>query len=262
VRQLPGRFSAGPAVDGITLALGAALIGIAIGLVGIGGVFLIPLLTGAGLPLEDAIGTSLLTFTATGIVATAIYGRRGSIDWRSAAYTSLGSIVGGPLGARLSVWLPAGAVTMCFAFLLIVTGAATLRRSPATERKAEKHLHLATLLASGVAVGVGSGLTGVGGPALLVPLLLLLGVSSSAAIGISQPNAIAASASGAVGHLMFGKIDVPLACSLGVVAGAGVIFGALLHQRFSGDSLRKIVGTACIVLGAWLSFQFIRRLGM
>ena len=225
--------------------------------------FLIPLLHYSGLPLETAIGTSLLTFTATGIVATLIYGRRGAIDWRGAALTSAGSIVGGPLGARLGVWLPEIAVSACFAAFLIVTGASTLlRRDRPAELPSRLRLRWPVLVASGLGVGVGAGLSGVGGPALLVPLLLLLGLPSRAAIGISQPNAIAASASGALGHVLFGHVDVPLAAWLSVVAGAGVVFGAGVQERFRSEVLRKIVGTACLVLGAWLGVQFLRRLGI
>jgi len=233
-----------------------------IGVVGVGGIFLIPLLVGSGLRLEDAIGTSLVTFTVTGIVATAIYASRSAIDWRSTALTSAGSIIGGPIGAKLSVWLPEIAVSACFAAFLLGTGVTTLFRPSVVEREPFERVKIGwpTLGACGLFVGVGSGLTGVGGPAILVPLLLLLRLPSSVAIGISQPNAIAASASGALGHLFFGRINVPLAALLSVTAGAGVAFGAVVHKRFSGEALRKLVGVACIALGLWLIAKVIHRL--
>lgn len=217
------------------------------------------MLVGSGLRLEDAIGTSLVTFTLTGVVATAIYGRRSAIDWRSAALTSAGSIVGGPLGAKLSVWLPEIAVSACFAAFLLGTGAATLlRRGIVTVQPLERvTIGGPALVACGLGVGLGSGLTGVGGPALLVPLLLLLKLPSAVAIGISQPNAIAASASGALGHLLFGRVDLPLAAFLSVAAGAGVVVGAVIHTRFSAEALRRIVGAACIALGLWLGGQLL-----
>jgi len=230
--------------------------------VGIGGIFLIPLLAAAGLRLEDAIGTSLVTFTVTGIVATAIYARHKAIDWRSTALTSLGSLVGGPIGAKLSVWLPESAVSACFAAFLIITGVAAVARRGAVETGGSTFPKIGgpVLVACGTVVGVGSGLTGVGGPAILVPLLLLLKIPSSAAIAISQPNAIAASASGALGHLAFGRIDFTLAATLSVVAGTGVAAGAAIHRRVGGGTLRKVVGAACIVLGLWLSGKLLQRL--
>jgi len=247
----------------VIVAAGALIVGLSIGLVGIGGVFLIPILVAAGRTLEEAIGTSLLTFTVTGIVATAIYARRGGIDWRLAAYTSAGSIIGGPVGARLSVALPPAVVSSCFAAFLIVTGVSALRRRPATSTKASCAGPLAmssrSLFGCGVAVGIGSGLTGVGGPALLVPMLLLLNVPASIAIGISQPNQIAASASGAAGHLIFGHVDIRLAAELSVAAGIGVVVGAWAHARIGAAALRRAVATACIALGSWTIGEIVRK---
>ncbi len=235
--------------------------GISIGLVGIGGIFLIPLLVAAGTRLEDAIGASLVTFTVTGIVATAIYSRRSAIDWRSSALTSLGSLAGGPIGAKLSVWLPEAAVSACFAVFLVITGVTALARRVGAEPVTGTFPRIGwpLLVGCGLVVGVGSGLTGVGGPAIMVPLLLLLGISSSAAIAVSQPNAVAASASGALGHLAFGHIDVSLAAGLSVVAAAGVAAGASIHQRVGATTLRKLVGAACIVLGLWLGGTLLHR---
>jgi len=232
-----------------------------IGLVGIGGIFLIPILTAAGVGLEDAIGVSLVTFTVTGIIATAIYGRRRAIDWRSTLLTSAGSIVGGPIGARLSVWLPEITVSGCFAAFLVVTGVfAIARRGAVDVDGSTPAIASGMLVLCGLFVGVGAGLTGVGGPAILVPLLLLLRVPSGAAIAISQPNAIAASASGALGHLVFGHINMTLAGGLCLVAGVGVAVGAAIHERIGATILRKVVGAACIVLGLWLSGRLLHRL--
>ena len=202
-----------------------------------------------------------MTFTVTGFIATVIFARRSAIDWRSAIYTSIGSVAGGPVGAKLSVLLPAIVVAGVFAVFLIGTGVTTLaRKSRETERPSGARVRWPALVVCGLAVGIGSGITGVGGPAILVPLLLLLKFPTSVAVGISQPNAIAASASGALGHLAFGRVDGVLAALLSVLAGAGVAFGAIVHAKFSADVLRKIVGAACIALGLWLSGQLLHRL--
>jgi uncharacterized membrane protein YfcA len=250
------------AVVGIAVAAAACLIGVSIGIVGIGGIFLIPLLLAAGIPQEDAIGTSLVTFTVTGAIATVIFARRGAIDWRSAAFTSAGSVAGGPLGAKLSVLMPPSAVGACFAAFLVGTGTlALLRKKDERERSPAPGVRWPGLVLCGLAVGIGSGITGVGGPAILVPLLLLLKFPTSVAVGISQPNAVAASASAALGHLAFGRVDGRLAALLSVVAGGGTLVGANMHAKFSAEMLRKLVGAACIVLGLWLGGALLHRLG-
>lgn len=235
-------------------------IGLLIGLIGIGGIFLIPLLvTTLGTSLESAIGTSLVTFVATGCISTVIYAAKNRIDWRMAAWTSCGSVVGGALGARLSVALPARTMALVFAAFLLFAGfAAIARRSPRLARGGSRAaLGAGPSLAIGAVVGVGSGLTGVGGPAILVPLLLLVRVPASVAIAVSQPNQIAASASGALGHLAFGHVDLALALRLIVFVGTGVIAGSLLHRRFSGDALQPLVGALCVILAIWTIVQRI-----
>lgn len=244
---------------GVALAIGALVVGLFIGLVGIGGVFLPPLLVASGSTLESAIGTSLLTFALSGIVATVIYGRRGGIDWRGALLTSAGSIVGGLLGARLGQYLPSTVVLACFTAFLLFAGVSALakRRDAGVRADGDVRLNSWVLLACGLFVGVGSGLTGVGGPAILVPLLLVLRVPVSVAVGISQPNQIAASAAGAVGHLLFGHLDLHLALILGAVTAAGVAAGSILHTRFHTDVLRRVVALMAIALGIWLTGQIV-----
>lgn len=237
----------------VAVFAGTGAIGISIGLVGIGGVFLIPLLVWFGLPLETAIGTSLMTFTVTGIIATAIYAAHGAIDWRAALLTAAGSVVSGVLSAKLSTVLPERVVTACFAFFLLVTGIfALLGPRLARARPAAGRLSATTLVACGVVAGIGSGLTGIGGNAVLVPLMLLLGASPAWAVAVSQPNSIFSSASGAAGHIAFGHVNFGLAAYLVVFGGLGVVIGAFVHRRVSADGLRALIGVAALLLAFWL----------
>lgn len=233
---------------------GAGAVGVSIGIVGIGGVFLIPLLVWFGIPLETAIGTSLVTFALTAIVATVVYAYHGSVDWKAAILTGVGSVASGAFGAKLSVMLPAKVVTGCFAFFLLVTAFTALGRSKlaALQGGGYRHLGPVMLIACGICAGIGSGLTGVGGPAILVPVMLMLRASPATAVAVSQPNAIFASASGAVGHVLFGHVDFRLAGLLSVFCCSGVVVGALIHQRVSAESLRKFVGVAVLALALYL----------
>lgn len=226
-------------------------IGISIGVVGIGGVFLIPLLVWFGIPLETAIGTSLVTFTATAVVATVVYAWHGAIDWRAALIASVGSVPGGIAGAKLSVVLSPAIVTACFALFLFVSGVFALRDSVKSESRG-RTFGATTLLVCGIVAGIGSGLTGVGGPAVLVPIMLLLGAAPAVAVAISQPNSIFSAASGAVGHIVFGRVDYRLAAILAVYCCAGVIAGSILHQHVGAERLRKFVGVSVLVLALYL----------
>jgi uncharacterized membrane protein YfcA len=69
------------------------------------------------------------------------------------------------------------------------------------------------LVAVGGIAGFGSGLTGVGGPALSVPLMVLFGFPALVSIGASQVLQIVAAVSGTLGNLRFGSIDFGVAPS-------------------------------------------------
>jgi uncharacterized membrane protein YfcA len=238
----------------VVVLAGTSVVGVSIGLVGIGGIFLIPLLVWWGLPLETAIGTSLVTFTIAGVVATIVYTLHGSIDWRAALITSAGSLASGAFGAKLSSMLPDRIVTACFAAFLLLTGLFALfgRRVFTHAAATPRRLSVVTLVVCGVLTGIGSGLTGVGGPALLVPLLLLAGASPAVAVAISQPNAIFSAASGATGHILLGHVDLHLAAYLSVFCAIGVVAGAIAYRYVSAERLRTIVGVAVLVLAIWL----------
>jgi len=243
-------------VHALTLAC-ALLIGVAMGLVGVGGIFLIPLLVALeGLTVQQAAGTSLATFVATGLVGASLYAAHGRIDWRMATLTSAGSLVAGPLGAALSVNLPQGAVKLVFALFLLAAGVNALMprlagHSTLTDVGNTPRLGRPLLLACGALVGFGAGLVGVGGPVILVPLLLMLHVSPALAVGVSQVNQVVASASGAAGHLAFGSIDPALAAILTVFEVVGVIVGALASRRVSAARLKGAVGILCLVVALW-----------
>jgi len=236
----------------VVVLAGASAVGVSIGLVGIGGIFLIPLLVWFGLPLETAIGTALLTFTVAGIIATIVYTMHGAIDWRAALLTSCGSVASGAFGAKLGTMLPDRIVTACFAAFLLLTGLFALFGRKLFAHPGSRRLSATTLVLCGVATGVGSGLTGVGGPALLVPLLLLVGASPAVAVAVSQPNAIFSAASGAAGHILFGHVDFRLAAYLAVFCGLGVVVGAVIYRYVSAERLRTIVGVAVLCLAVWL----------
>src|SRR6476469_2630625 len=84
------------------LLLAAALgIGALIGGVGIGGILLAPLLAYVGgLDLHAAIATSLWSFLFTGLAATWLYARHGSVDRRRVLWLSAAIVPAAVLGAR------------------------------------------------------------------------------------------------------------------------------------------------------------------
>ena len=240
----------------IWLAAVALLVGALIGAVGVGGVLLIPALhLLQPLSIQAAMATALFTFIFTGIVGTYLFQRRGSIDWRITRPLCAGGALFGFLGAWVNGQLDARWLTYALALLIIAAGLYTVFGSNVarTPRFGDQPRRQAALLFGiGALTGFGSGLTGVGGPALAVPMMVLSGFPALPAIGASQVIQILAAASGSVGHLASGVIDLRLAAQLTLFEVAGVWFGAKLAHAVDARLLRLAVGILCAGVGVGL----------
>jgi len=106
--------------------------GIVSGFFGIGGGFLIVpgLIASTGMPILNAIGSSLVAVTAFGVTTAFNYALSGWVDWNLAAVFIGGGIVGGLLGVRMAARLSgtAGLLRTVFAILIFVVAAYILGR--------------------------------------------------------------------------------------------------------------------------------------
>ena len=234
----------------------AVLVGILIGAVGVGGILLIPalnLLT--PLSIQASMATALFTFIFTGIVGSWLFQRRGSIDWAITLPLCLGGALFGFVGAWANARLDARLLALILAVLIVFAGVYTLCSGglrPAAGFHDRPRLQKVLLFGIGALTGFGSGLTGVGGPALSVPMLVLFGFPALAAIGASQVIQILAAVSGSIGHLAQGHIDLRLAALLTVFEVAGVWLGVQAAHAVDARLLRYAVGVLCVVVGAAL----------
>ena len=119
-------------------------------------------------------------------------------------------------------------------------------------------LYLA-LAAFGVAVGVASGLLGVGGGTLVVPFLTL-------AVGLSQHSAEATSLLVILPTAIAGSLvlrrrrvgDLGLALRIGVFGAVGSVLGALLALALPGGTLRVVFAIFVGLVGLRLAWDGLR----
>ena len=117
-----------PKLIGTGLAVGAMS-----GFFGIGGGFLIVpgLILATGMPMLQAVGTSLVAVTAFGLTTAGSYAAAGLVDWPLAAIFIVGGVAGSLFGTRAGRQLAArrGALTKVFGGLILVVAAYVLVRS-------------------------------------------------------------------------------------------------------------------------------------
>src|SRR5262249_44572250 len=108
-------------------SFGAGLIGALVGLGG--GVFVVPLLTLAfGLPIQLAIGASIVSVIATSSGAAAAYVRDRMTNLRVGMVLEVATTLGAISGALLSVVAPTVLLFVVFGVVLVVSALPLLRR--------------------------------------------------------------------------------------------------------------------------------------
>ncbi len=228
---------------------------------GIGGVLLIPALSYiGGLDMRVAMATALFSFFFTGLAGTVQFQRRGSIDWNSTVPLCLTALMCSAAGAWLASRTDVSALNALLGGIMMFAGMYTAwgaRLTPNVPHPGNRH-HYPVLIAIGVVSGLGSGLTGVGGPALSVPLMLLAGFSPLTAIGTGQVLQVAAAFSGSVTNFSYGTIELGTAVVVSALQMTGVWFGVHYAHGAAAATLKKLVAVLCVTVGAVLLLGTLR----
>jgi uncharacterized membrane protein YfcA len=211
------------------LATGAGA-GFASALLGVGGGFIIVpasywLILAMGvsqdIAIKIAIGTSLLVIFPTVISGTWRHNKKKAVHWKTALVLGPCALAGAVVGATLAAHLPGemleivfGGVVLAVALWMGLGIMPKLRRGDEGPRE-----NFWLVAACGFPIGMVSGLTGLGGGALIVPMLVLaLNFPMHIAIGTSVASIIFGSLGGIAGYIVNG-LGVPglLPHSLGYI---------------------------------------------
>ena len=228
------------------------LIGALIGGVGIGGVLLLPAMKYlGGYDLHQLIPACMLAYLVTGLIGASIYARQGSIDWRPALQVCIGALPGAYLGAYLLPHILPIILETAIALLIFIAGLDALLRKRA-EAESEHQVSDSGFMFIGFATGVGSALSGTGGPLLLIPILLWRKVSVLTAIGLAQAIMIPISTSATLGNFFHSQVDFMLGIFLGCLLGVGSYLGAKIAHMLPVSLLKKIVAVTLVLVGSMI----------
>ncbi|GII63976.1 UPF0721 transmembrane protein [Sphaerisporangium krabiense] len=117
------------------MAVEGVIVGLVTGLVGAGGGFLVvpALALLGGLPMDVAVGTSLLVITMKSLAGLAGYLHSTPVDWSLALPFSVAAALGGLVGGALTARLDATRLRTAFGWFVLAMGAfVLLQQLPAT----------------------------------------------------------------------------------------------------------------------------------
>lgn len=235
--------------------------GILAGLLGIGGgLLLVPALIFSGATTIQATATSLI-----GVFLSATSGslrnlRAGELNWKASLNLAAFGILTAQVGAWVGDRLPDRLLSFGFALLLLVTiFLMSLRKRLAQQEQQQVretvakavmpnaqpdnasagHYRFVPMMAIGLLAGLLSGLFGVGGGVVMVPLqMLILSESIKAAVRTSLGAIVAIAASGLIQHTLNGNV----LWIAGIALGGGGILGAQLGSRLLPKLPDQVVG--------------------
>lgn len=255
-----------------TYLLVGAVAGVLAGLLGVGGgLVIVPALAWAfheaAFPTQSvmhmAVGTSLATIVATALSSVRAHHARGAVRWRFAFRLAPGVVAGALAGAGLAAVLSTRWLTGLFGLLeVLIAGYMAFgeRRLPSTEAGQSTPGALTTVLAGGV-IGTVSGLAGIAGGTLTVPLLIRWRLSIHQAVATSAAVGLPIAVAGSLGFVVTGwRADVPpwslgyvyLPAMVGIAAASASFapLGARLAHRLPTAVLRRVFAVFLLLVGA------------
>jgi uncharacterized membrane protein YfcA len=242
------------------LALSSLFIGFIIGAGGVGGVLLIPvLMLFGGLSTHQAMATALFSFFFTGIIATCIYQRYGSIQWKTTVPVLAGSLASSYAGASVNARLSSAALSLLLAGIIILSSLYSL--CPAKGARLADRLgargNFLLLFGIGLFTGFLCGMTGAGGGIVSTPVMLLFGYAVLPCIGTAQVLQSFVSGTGSISNYNNGFIVFHLVWWVTVCELAGVALGVRVAHSLPLDRLKKYVTWFCFVIGLLIAARSV-----
>jgi uncharacterized membrane protein YfcA len=218
-------------------------------------VALVPVFDMMGLSFNLAKTIALFINTSTTITASIMNIKRKVLDVKFAFPLVIASMLLSPLGAYSSKYINIHYVKWGFLSFLIFSATMMMFAKKEAKFKYEKKW---VLYIVGAVVGYISGLLGIGGGALVLPLMILLGYDAKKmAIAVSFMIPFS-TFSAFLSYISFVKIDWVL---LAVTAIAAIIGGytgnAVMHFKLEAKHIKKIIAMLLYILAAKMAYSLM-----
>ena len=257
----------------ISLVLGV-LVGAVLGLTGAGGgILAVPaLVVGLGWTMQQAAPVALIAVAGGAAIGAAEGLRRRLVRYRAAALMAAAGLPVTFLGIRVAEWLPQRVLLGLFSAVMLIVGARMIlqahgtngsdegdtltmgRIDPVTGRFVWSWPTAALLSAIGALTGFMSGLLGVGGGFLIVPLLRrFTNVSMHGIVATSLLVIALVGLGGAITSVLHGTaLPVGLTASFTAATACGMLIGRQVSGRLSSKHVQLGFAIALVIVALGL----------
>jgi uncharacterized protein len=197
----------------IALLITGVGVGFASGLLGVGGCFImVPVqfwaLTSIGvdptIAIRIAFGTNLAVVLPTAISGAIGHSRKKAVLWKAGIMLGLAGLVGSVIGAYLAAHIPGNILTIGFGLAILAGGIRMLTAKPPKVEK-EPIDNVLVYISWGFPLGIVSGIIGIGGGVLMVPIMVLaMRFKMHQSVGTSTALMIFTSVGGILSYIVNG----------------------------------------------------------
>jgi uncharacterized protein len=265
-------------VIGIVSAVFGSIVGLGGGVITVPVLVLIgPHLLGEPVTSQIAVGTSLAVLIFTALSAAWTYQKQGKVDFRSGWLFFATSGPSAMVGALLTNHIKQGPFQLTFGLFMFVMFALMVAREKMKPLQINWSIqrsftdgagntyhygyNIPLALLIGCGVGISSGLFGIGGGSLFVPLMVMLfRFPPHVATATSMFVILLSSILGSGVHAWHGNIDWWLFAFLAPGALIGGRIGAVIASRLSGRQLLWLLRATLLAMAVYLIIKGIREM--
>ncbi len=255
----------------ISLLIAGLLTGLVLGIFGSGGsIATTPaLLYLLNVEPKSAIAMSLGIVAITATITSLQHWRKGNVNLKVTVVFGAFGVIGTYAGALLGVITPVTIQLSVFALVMYAAawkmlttkpqhksvGAAAVADCPDGNCDEFQYKHIAI---HGIAVGILTGVVGVGGGFLIVPALVLLsGLPMRQAVGTSLSIVAIKSFAGFAGYAGAVAIDYSLMVNFTAIAIIGSVAGTMISHRLPADLLKRGFGIFLVLVASYIMIKSV-----
>ncbi|MFV0502435.1 MAG: sulfite exporter TauE/SafE family protein [Lachnospirales bacterium] len=240
-----------------------AIVGMLIGWSGIAG-FLLPIFyTGyMDYSVTLALTLSFSAFLVSGIIGSVGYYKSGNLEFKIAIPLGISSLFGAIIGIFLNSMIPVDTVKILLNLVVLASGISILirERKSKSSKTHNRQINSRSIILVGVVTSILCALSGAGGPILVMPLLLLLGVNVKQAVGIALFDSIFIALPSVIGYGI--QVD-NIKSVLGIIFlacfahGIGVFFGSKTSDHIKQQPLKISVAIFSIGVSLYMLYGLV-----